>query len=115
LAAARKGTREASEGTKDHSLLVYSALLQNEVLGAGIEDFKEAVAGEERRALSPMPPAAAARNLFSYRAQRGNAVNEQAAPYSLTPISAKSQRLLRSPRKASRKISKIPFKVRPAL
>jgi cell division cycle 20-like protein 1, cofactor of APC complex len=38
-------------------------------------------------------------------------VNEPGSPYSLTPVSAKSQKLLRSPRKASRKISKIPFKV----
>lgn len=32
-------------------------------------------------------------------------------PYSLSPVSAKSQKLLRSPRKATRKISRIPFKV----
>ena len=56
----RKSTRDASEGSKDYSLLVYSSLLQNEVLGAGIEDFKEA--SEERRALSPVVPT---KNLFS--------------------------------------------------
>ena len=38
-------------------------------------------------------------------------MNEPQSPYSLTPVSSKSQKLLRSPRKASRKISKIPFKV----
>ena len=32
-------------------------------------------------------------------------------PYSLSPVSIKSQKLLRSPRKATRKISRIPFKV----
>ena len=48
-------TRDASsEGSKDYSLLVYSALLQNEVLGTGIEDFKDAAA-EDRRILSPVP------------------------------------------------------------
>lgn len=31
--------------------------------------------------------------------------------YSLSPVSVKSQKLLRSPRKAMRKISRIPFKV----
>lgn len=36
--------------------------------------------------------------------------NDQ-CPYSLSPVSAKSQKLLRSPRKATRKISRIPFKV----
>ena len=51
------------------------------------------------------------RNLFSYRAKRLNIINEATSPYSLTPVSSKSQKLLRSPRKASRKISKIPFKV----
>ena len=58
----RKTGRDASEGSKDYSLLTYSALLQNEVLGAGIEDFKDV--SEERRALSPAP---ASRNLFSVR------------------------------------------------
>jgi cell division cycle 20-like protein 1 (cofactor of APC complex) len=42
---------------------------------------------------------------------RLNVVNEATSPYSLSPISAKSQKLLRSPRKATRKISKLPFKV----
>ncbi len=60
MAGLRKTTRDASEGSKDYSLLVYSSLLQNEVLGNTIEDFKDAT--EERRALSPVP---VARNLFS--------------------------------------------------
>lgn len=61
ISGLRKSTRDASsEGSKDYSLLVYSALLQNEVLGAGIEDFKDA--SEERRALSPVP---VTKNLFS--------------------------------------------------
>ena len=37
--------------------------------------------------------------------------NIDPSPYSLSPVSAKSQKLLRSPRKATRKISRIPFKV----
>ena len=57
------------------------------------------------------PTAAEQRNLFTYKARRMNIINEPTSPYSLTPISAKSVKLLRSPRKASRKISKIPFKV----
>lgn len=36
--------------------------------------------------------------------------NEQ-CPYSISPVTTKSQKLLRSPRKATRKISRIPFKV----
>lgn len=38
-------------------------------------------------------------------------MNESTSPYSLSPISSKSQKLLRSPQKATRKISKLPFKV----
>ncbi|TRY75032.1 hypothetical protein TCAL_06997 [Tigriopus californicus] len=106
LNSLRKTNRDASEGSKDHSLLVYSSLLQNEILGASIEDFKDV--SDERRALSPVP---VSRNLFSYRSKRSAVINEVTSPYSLTPISSKSQKLLRSPRKASRKISKIPFKV----
>jgi len=102
----KKTGRDAGEGSKDYSLLVYSSLLKNEVLGAGIEDFKEAT--DERRALAPLSEG---KNLFSYRPKRHNVVNEPSSPYSLTPVSSKSQKLLRSPRKASRKISKIPFKV----
>ncbi|GBP75861.1 hypothetical protein EVAR_53934_1, partial [Eumeta japonica] len=37
--------------------------------------------------------------------------NVEPSAFSLSPVSAKSQRLLRSPRKATRKISRIPFKV----
>merc|ERR1719259_559605 len=51
------------------------------------------------------------RNLFSFRPKRRSVINEPSSPYSLTPVSSHSQKLLRSPRKASRKISKIPFKV----
>ena len=57
------------------------------------------------------PTAAEQRNLFTFKSRRMNIINEPTSPYSLTPISAKSVKLLRSPRKASRKISKIPFKV----
>lgn len=38
-------------------------------------------------------------------------VKLQTSPYSLSPLSHSSQRLLRSPHKATRKISRIPFKV----
>lgn len=159
----KKATRDASDGSKDYSLLVYSSLLKNEILGTSIEDFKDAAAyanspiignsnsnvtsdnnniqgnavvnvngsNIERRGNvgTTGPPGSFTtgtggipatsggssnsenRNLFSYRARRLNIINEATSPYSLTPVSSKSQKLLRSPRKASRKISKIPFKV----
>lgn len=154
LQSAKKGvtgngtvTRDANEGTKDYSLLVYSSLLRNEILGASIEDFKELSQSQEERhksnsssnpgaagngngnsgasgananhnggvnhgAVVPLAPSAIEpRNLYTFKARRSNIINEPSSPYSLTPVSAKSQKLLRSPRKASRKISKIPFKV----
>lgn len=99
-----KKTRDTnSDNSKDG--LAYSCLLKNELLGAGIEDIKEQ--SEERRALSPIE----GKNLFHYRVRRSSNLNEPASPYSLSPVGSKSQKLLRSPRKASRKISKIPFKV----
>ena len=133
MQSAKKGnnnantTRDANEGTKDHSLLVYSSLLRNEILGAQIEDFKELSNIQEYsnavnsnvvnggqpnpNSIPYAPTAAEQRNLFTFKARRMNIINEPSSPYSLTPISAKSVKLLRSPRKASRKISKIPFKV----
>ncbi|XP_040571050.1 fizzy-related protein homolog [Lepeophtheirus salmonis] len=104
----KKTTREAGECSKDYSLLVYSSLLKNEVLGASIEDFKES-SSEDRRVFSPSSNDA--KNLFSFKSKYRSVINEPSSPYSLTPVSSKSQKLLRSPRKASRKISKIPFKV----
>jgi len=130
LQSAKKGntantTRDANEGTKDHSLLVYSSLLRNEILGAQIEDFKELSNIQDERvknsnvvngqpnpnSIPYAPTSAEQRNLFTFKSRRMNIINEPTSPYSLTPISAKSVKLLRSPRKASRKISKIPFKV----
>jgi len=104
---AKKTGREASEGSKDYSLSIYSSLLKNEILGSQIEDFKET---SDSRGL-PLQPSSESRNLFSFRPKRHSIINEPQSPYSLTPVSSKSQKLLRSPRKASRKISKIPFKV----
>merc|ERR1712223_300413 len=128
LQSAKKGTssttRDANEGTKDHSLLVYSSLCRNEILGAQIEDFKELsnaqddrmkhghVSGQSSASNLPFSATPAEqRNLFSFKAKKLNVINEITSPYSLTPISAKSVKLLRSPRKASRKISKFPFKI----
>jgi len=102
----RRIGREGTEGSKDISLSMYSCLLKNEILGTQIEDFKET--SDERRAFAPITED---KNLYSFRPKRPSVINELSSPYSLSPVSSKSQKLLRSPRKASRKISKIPFKV----
>lgn len=99
-----KKTRENGEGNRDG--IAYSCLLKNELLGASIEDVK--CPCEERRVLSPL----VTKNLFKYTTPtKDRSLLDQSSPYSLSPLSAKSQKLLRSPRKATRKISRIPFKV----
>ncbi|XP_067118360.1 fizzy-related protein homolog isoform X1 [Centruroides vittatus] len=100
-------TKKAKDATTDNNKdgVAYTCLLKNELLGTSIEDVKEQT--EERKALSP----AEGRNLFHYRSREGSTLNEPSSSYSLSPVSNKSQKLLRSPRKAARKISKIPFKV----
>ena len=52
------------------------------------------------------------KNLFKFTTPtKDRSLLDHSSPYSLSPLSAKSQKLLRSPRKATRKISRIPFKV----
>ncbi|KAH6941635.1 hypothetical protein HPB50_020999 [Hyalomma asiaticum] len=94
--------KDTSDGSKDS--LAYACLIKNELLGAGIEDAKEPT--EERRVSQGQSPSSG--NLFRYGAGRPS---EPWSPYSLSPVSAKSHKLLSSPRKQARKISKIPFKV----
>ncbi|ESO08522.1 hypothetical protein HELRODRAFT_97989 [Helobdella robusta] len=93
------------ESSKDS--LAYACLLKNELLGAGIEDMKDPQSDQQRQALAPKD----VKNLFQYRTIYYAPSNNDMSPYSLSPIGCKSQRLLRSPRKAMRKISRIPFKV----
>lgn len=79
---------------RDRSL--FRAILENEVLNSGIEDPRE-LTNKKRRVFnygSPLKPE--------------NRANQ---PYSLSPLSPASQKLLQSPRKAARKIAKVPFKV----
>uniref|UniRef100_A0A8D3EAT8 CDC20/Fizzy WD40 domain-containing protein n=1 Tax=Scophthalmus maximus TaxID=52904 RepID=A0A8D3EAT8_SCOMX len=95
--------RKSKDATSDNIKadgLAYSALLKNELLGAGIEKILDPQT-EDRR-LQPSTPE-------KEESLHDNSTN--ISPYSLSPVSNKSQKLLRSPRKPTRKISKIPFKV----
>ncbi|TRY76114.1 hypothetical protein DNTS_010236 [Danionella cerebrum] len=126
-----KKTKDATSDSGKADGLAYSALLKNELLGAGIEKVLDPQT-EDRR-LQPSTPER--RSLFSYSlsakrstpddnsvspyslspyslsAKRSTPDDNSVSPYSLSPVSSKSQKLLRSPRKPTRKISKIPFKV----
>ncbi|XP_032161934.1 fizzy-related protein homolog isoform X1 [Mustela nigripes] len=104
--------RKAKDATSDNGKdgLAYSALLKNELLGAGIEKVQDPQT-EDRR-LQPSTPEK--KGLFTYSLSTKRASPDDGndvSPYSLSPVSNKSQKLLRSPRKPTRKISKIPFKV----
>ncbi|CAG9766702.1 unnamed protein product [Ceutorhynchus assimilis] len=107
----KKNNRDSGENARDSS--VYNILLRNEILGEKIEDVKSQC--DDRQALTPIK----SRNLFRYGtpSKKNSYQNDrtpmkcQASPYSLSPLSTASQRLLRSPHKATRKISRIPFKV----
>ncbi|CAH1775663.1 unnamed protein product [Owenia fusiformis] len=100
--------RKARDATTDSNKdgVAYNSLLKNELLNAGIEDLK-AQSPDDRRILVPSE----SKNLFKYKVKRRLSDSSDLSPYSLSPVSNKSQKLLRSPRKAIRKISKIPFKV----
>lgn len=98
-------TRKAKEATDSQKDITYNCLLKNELLGAGIEDLKDQQP-DDRRILSPSSKDT--KNMFTYRVARNSM---ESSPYSLSPVGNKSQKLLRSPRKTVRKISKIPFKV----
>ena len=100
-------TKKTKEPSSDNSkdTVAYQCLLRNELLGAGIEDVKEQV--EERKIFAPL----VSKNLFSYKVRDSDSLNDPSSPYSLSPVSCESQKLLRSPRKTARKISKIPYKV----
>ncbi|XP_008328545.1 fizzy-related protein homolog isoform X2 [Cynoglossus semilaevis] len=80
--------------------LTYTALLKNELLGAGIENVQE-----------PQTPK---RSLFSYSPHTKRPSLETCAnisPYSLSTVSNTSHTLLGAPRRPTRKVSESPFKV----
>ncbi|NXL52153.1 FZR1 protein, partial [Podilymbus podiceps] len=104
--------RKAKDATSDNGKdgLAYSALLKNELLGAGIEKVQDPQT-EDRR-LQPSTPEKKSLFTYSLSTKRSSPDDgNEVSPYSLSPVSNKSQKLLRSPRKPTRKISKIPFKV----
>ncbi|XP_059478769.1 fizzy-related protein homolog [Neocloeon triangulifer] len=93
-----------SDGSKDGA--AYTCLLKNELLGTEIDDVKAQT--DNKKQTGPTET----NNLFRYKSPRKNfLINDSNSPYSLYPVSPKSQKLLCSPRKATRKISRIPFKV----
>lgn len=120
----------ASELNKD--ITMYRAVLKNELLGTTIDGIKDnnlqltntnnhnhlnninnniTVQFNSRGILQPREMT----SVFQYNALSPRKYDENqiqiSSPYSLSPLSPYSQKLLRSPRKPMRKISKVPFKV----
>lgn len=84
---------------------VYNSLLRNEILG----DVTSNLRGVER-ALRPHPTGETPSDcILRYRSPVKTLPSW--SPYSLSPVSKKSQQLLLSPRKSTRKIPKAPFKI----
>uniref|UniRef100_A0AAQ4PZL3 Fizzy-related protein homolog n=1 Tax=Gasterosteus aculeatus aculeatus TaxID=481459 RepID=A0AAQ4PZL3_GASAC len=105
-------THKVKDATSDSSkdAVAYAALLRNELLGAGIESVPDTHTDDRR----PSVRSQDSHSLFRYAVHTKRVPfdsDNEVSPYSLSPLSNKSHKLLRSPRKPPRKISKIPFKV----
>lgn len=101
-------------------LNMYKAVLKNELLGSTIDGMTSSIL-QPRKVTSvfqhngPSPFKNIDENsMYSNLTNLSPSHNSAYAhhsPYSLSPLSAQSQKLLRSPRKPMRKIPKVPFKV----
>lgn len=126
------GRNKKESGDSGRDSQAYACLLRNELLGASIDDVKYLSGNDNghnnENAVTPPggrnsvsqqggSPSGAGRNAMGsarrglFRYQSPAEPPNESCPYSLSPVSMKSQVLLRSPRKATRKISRIPFKV----
>lgn len=91
-------------------ITMYRAVLKNELLGTSIDGIKDNLqTNTSRGILQPRDMSSVFQYCSSPRKYDENTYHH--SPYSLSPLSPYSQKLLRSPRKPMRKISKVPFKV----
>uniref|UniRef100_A0A8C2CV78 Fizzy-related protein homolog n=1 Tax=Cyprinus carpio TaxID=7962 RepID=A0A8C2CV78_CYPCA len=100
--------KDASTDTGKDAV-AYAALLRNELLGAGIETVPDPHTDDRRHTILMQDTHKT--YMFSALFLTFLPSDSEISPYSLSPLSNKSHKLLRSPRKPARKISKIPFKV----
>jgi cell division cycle 20-like protein 1 (cofactor of APC complex) len=100
-------SKEPCSNTENKESLLYTSLLRNELLREEIETLSEPC--EDRQPLST-PVRCLFKNRISKRKFSPESL-DAVSPYSVSPISSNSHKLLRSPKKAVRKISKVPFKV----
>eukprot|EP01135_Chromosphaera_perkinsii_P008195 Nk52_evm17s1178 gene=Nk52_evmTU17s1178 len=111
--AAGGSNNPSGESKRDEpGKLTYSLLLQNELLGSDTVDMLTDGPSQSQVLRSPE------RNILSYQnsscsmlESTGRSPSNTNSPFSLSMVGENSQKLLRSPRKTPRKISKTPFKV----
>jgi cell division cycle 20-like protein 1 (cofactor of APC complex) len=108
--AQKRNTSNASNTTEQskEGMSTLSMLLKSELLGVeGTGSPRSADRAEDRTSTGGSP----SRNLFRFKAPRQAFTEDAKKTFSLSPVGTASQRLLSSPRKAKRKIPKVPFKV----
>lgn len=86
-------------------------LLKNELLGAQYDNMKCQSPGSPPAERGPAAGSDGGVLSFKRSPRQPSGLSKAESPFSLSPVGADSQRLLRSPSRASRKISKVPFKV----
>ncbi|XP_044539660.1 fizzy-related protein homolog, partial [Gracilinanus agilis] len=103
----KRPSRKATWGSSP----VYSALLSNELLGAGIERVHDAKGRGQRL---PQPRSPEKENLFVYSPSTEGWRRDEAGaapPYGVSPVSSKSRALLASQKKTPQSIPAKPFKI----
>jgi len=104
FAQLKDSNKSSGEGWKDR--MVYNTILQNELFGV-IKDNQAPDTNNKGTFSSPTRKP----TLYSFSPRKKNKKEETSAPFSLSPITNKSQKMLLTPRKIEQKISRAPFKV----
>jgi cell division cycle 20-like protein 1 (cofactor of APC complex) len=97
---------KSTDALKDNQS-TYNLVLKSELLGS--ECVTDMCVDRNEEGAVPRGAIAQPRNILRYKSRRKLSLGE--SPYSLSPMSLESQKLLSSPRKPPRKIPKVPFKV----
>lgn len=123
-----------NDSTGKEGFSTYSMLLRSELLGVDdlvnhnsysqqqqqqngngnegeVDKRTKSSSGRSRATPSSSSSPSPARNLFRFKAPRHTALDLKRSNFSMSPIGTASHGLLSSPRKAKRKIPKVPFKV----
>lgn len=87
---------------------IYSSLIRNEVLPLSINEQVDPIYLSNSSSNFVNKESS---SLFSFKVKHESPLRVQSSPYSMSPISFKSQQLLKSPRKPLRRVPRHPYKV----